>query len=414
MTLTRSSAPGSAPGAVTLAEVADLIPGTTPPREPENYGGGIPLFRPGDLGGAGPLHAARDTVTAAGARHGRLLPPGTVLVSCIGILGKVGILGCTGLTNQQITALVPRPGIVPEYLYYWAQTLRPWLHESASATTLPIVNKRRLAGVRFPLVPLSEQRRIVAKIQAAQLRHERALQALAEVPALLDELQQSVLTSALWPASQDKAMPLVPLGAVADLQVGYAFRSGWFAPTGVRLLRGINVAPGAVNWTRSAYLPESRAAQYAAYALAPGDVVIGLDRPVIAAGLRVARIEAADLPALLVQRVGRLTPRPSGPEAIDRDYLLLCLRSDSLRQHLARCLTGTQLPHLRPAELTSALLPLPPLPEQRRIVRQAAAAWCRIAATAAETRAAKAQLDELWRMLLHRAFHANSTAAPLA
>ena len=401
---------------VPLREVVDLVTGATPPREPDCYGGAISLFRPGDLPGdldpPGPLRAARDTVTELGARHGRLLPSGAVLVSCIGLLGKVGLLGKPALTNQQLTALIPRPGIVPEYVYYWAQTLRPWLVESASATTLPIVNQRRLGSAPFPLVALDEQRRIVGELQAAQARHHRATVALARVPTLLAQLRRSLLARALAAepavaARPDEApdhrpaVPLVELGSVAQVQVGYAFRSDWFAAQGVRLLRGVNIAPGALTWAHTAYLPETAAARYAAFALRAGDVVVGLDRPLIAAGLRVARLGPADLPALLVQRVGRILP---DADRLDGEYLLLGLQSESVVRHLAARATGTQLPHISPTDLKTVLLPLPPLVDQRAIVEQTRAAWQRVAGAAAQATVARSRLDALWQHLLRRAF----------
>jgi type I restriction enzyme S subunit len=301
---------------------------------------------------------------------------------------------------------------VPEYVYYWAQTLRPWLVESASATTLPIVNQRRLGSAPFPLVDLDEQRRIVADLQAAQARHHRATVALARVPTLLAQLRRSLLARALAAdpevaARQDgapdhrPAVPLVQLGSVAQVQVGYAFRSDWFAAHGVRLLRGVNIAPGALTWAHTAHLPETAAARYAEYALRAGDVVVGLDRPLIAAGLRVARLGPADLPALLVQRVGRILP---DADRLDSEYLLLGLQSKSVVRHLAARATGTQLPHISPTDLKTVLLPLPPLLDQRAIVEQTRAAWQRVAEAAAQATVARSRLDALWQHLLRRAF----------
>ena len=405
-----------------LCQVADLVTGITPPGDPALFGGPIPLFRPGDLDRRGPLHSARDTVTELGARHGRLLPAGAVLVSCIGLLGKVGLLAQPAITNQQITALVPRPGILPEYVFYWAQTLRPWLYQSASATTLPIINKTRLGRAPFPVLPLGEQRRIVASLQAAELRHQRATAELAEVPTLLGQLRRSLLTSALRgelgalpslneppptperPPPVTPLIPVVPLGQVARVQVGYAFRSSWFTRHGVRLLRGVNVAPGAVTWSQAVHLPEPEARRYESYVLQAGDIVIGLDRPVISTGVRVAKLGPADLPALLVQRVGRLVPRDVTGVPFDSDYLLLCLQSERMLEHLVSRATGTQLPHISPATIESAPLLLPPLAVQRRIAAQTAAAWQQVATAAEQTAAAQEQLDELWQTLLGRAF----------
>ncbi len=49
---------------------------------------------------------------------------------------------------------------------------------------------------RFPIAPLTEQRRIVAKLDALQSRTRLAREALAAIPALLDHYRQSVLAAA--------------------------------------------------------------------------------------------------------------------------------------------------------------------------------------------------------------------------
>jgi type I restriction enzyme, S subunit len=53
-----------------------------------------------------------------------------------------------------------------------------------------------LRQVPFPLPPLNEQRRIVAKLEALQARSRRAREALETVPPLLEKLRQSILAAA--------------------------------------------------------------------------------------------------------------------------------------------------------------------------------------------------------------------------
>ncbi|MCB9779931.1 MAG: restriction endonuclease subunit S [Alphaproteobacteria bacterium] len=53
-----------------------------------------------------------------------------------------------------------------------------------------------LKATQFPVAPLNEQRRIVAKIDALQARSRRAREALDAVPALLDRFRQSVFAAA--------------------------------------------------------------------------------------------------------------------------------------------------------------------------------------------------------------------------
>ena len=53
-----------------------------------------------------------------------------------------------------------------------------------------------LSATEFPVPPLNEQRRIVAKLEALQSRSRRARSALDTVPPLLEKLRQSILAAA--------------------------------------------------------------------------------------------------------------------------------------------------------------------------------------------------------------------------
>jgi type I restriction enzyme S subunit len=151
---------------------------------------------------------------------------------------------------------------------------------------------------------------------------------------------------------------------VARVQSGFAFKSAWFGASGVRLLRGSNVAPRRTRWDDTVYLDMERAREYSQYRLSAGDIVLAMDRPLIAEGLKVCRIAAEDLPCLLVQRVARLV---AGAEVLP-DYLYMALQEREFCRHLERRATGTQLPHVSASAIASAPLPVPPLAEQRVIV----------------------------------------------
>lgn len=175
---------------------------------------------------------------------------------------------------------------------------------------------------------------------------------------------------------------LVKLGDVAELQPGYAFKSSWFKSSGVRLLRGINIEPGATRWDDVVCLSNTQAEEFAAYRLDVGDLVLAMDRPVISSGLKLARIVTGDLPSLLLQRVGRFLTSPE----VDAGFLHLFLRSTTFLDHIGALATGTQLPHISKTDIESAPLPLPPLDVQRRIV-------AKLDTLLAQTRAAREQLE---------------------
>jgi type I restriction enzyme S subunit len=180
-----------------IGKVSEVVTGKTPPTtNPHYYNGEIPFVKPPDLDADPPLLATRDSVTAAGAETGRLLPEGTVAVSCIGNLGKVALLGKPAITNQQINAIIPTAGLESKFVYFWAKTLKPWLEQNASATTVAIINKGRFSMAPIGVPPLNEQRRIVAKIEDLTARSQAARQALDAIPPLLERFRQSVLAAA--------------------------------------------------------------------------------------------------------------------------------------------------------------------------------------------------------------------------
>lgn len=150
-------------------EVAEVVTGATPSKAiSEHYGGKVPFVTPTELGADAPICTAQTTLSELGASRARLLPPHSVLVCCIGSLGKVGILGEKAATNQQINALVfDQTKVAPRYGYHYCKTLAPTLINMAPATTVAIVNKSRFQELTIPLPPLPEQKRIAAILDKA-------------------------------------------------------------------------------------------------------------------------------------------------------------------------------------------------------------------------------------------------------
>src|ERR1700722_588248 len=96
---------------------------------------------------------------------------------------------------------------------------------------------------------------------------------------------------------------LVRLGDHVRLMTGNPFQSAGYPSSldGIRLLRGDNVAQGSVRWDSARYWAADDAAAYQRYRLRAGDVILAMDRPWVAAGLKYARLRPEDGPSLLVQ-----------------------------------------------------------------------------------------------------------------
>lgn len=185
-----------------VGQLGKAVTGTTPQKSvPENYGDALPFFKPTDLDAGYAVHDAREFLSEVGAKRARVLPAGSVLVTCIGAtIGKTGFARRECATNQQINAVSPTtPDFMMQYLYWFFVSPggQREIKQNASATTLPILNKSKFAAIPVPIPPLPEQNRIVAEIE----RQVSVLDALnATVDAVLTRsrtLRRSVLKGAL-------------------------------------------------------------------------------------------------------------------------------------------------------------------------------------------------------------------------
>src|SRR4051794_31478920 len=108
--------------------------------------------------------------------------------------------------------------------------------------------------------------------------------------------------------------------------------------------------------------------QHQAYALSPGDLVLGMDRPFISEGTRLATIEETEVPALLVQRVARIRAK----EALNSKYLSFALHSDVFKDHCTPITTGVSVPHISADQISDFRILLPERKYQDRIADQLA------------------------------------------
>lgn len=154
------------------------------------------------------------------------------------------------------------------------------------------------------------------------------------------------------------------LGAVADILVGFAFKSADFSgnPLDARLLRGVNVSPGYLDWDSTAYWPIEKAAG-SLYRLEGGDVVLAMDRPWIEAGLKRARVRQRDLPALLVQRVARIR----GTAEVQTSFIHHLSATEAFSSYLSNVVTGATVPHISQSQISAFEFLLPPIAEQEQI-----------------------------------------------
>ncbi|WP_300796309.1 restriction endonuclease subunit S [Helicobacter sp. UBA3407] len=218
----------------TLGEVSKVITGKTPPKSHSEYfKGKIPFVKPNDLDKDIFICQSEDTLTELGFKHAPFVPKNSVLVSCIGNLGKKAILEINGSCNQQINAIIPNENLDYKFLYYQMNILRNWLEQNASATTIKIINKSKFEKAPIILPPLETQKAIVQKLENAFAHIDEAVRHLKSVQTNIPRLKSSLLHSAFSGKlieSQNQSHEVQTLKSVVGVEGEFERKEGETSP----------------------------------------------------------------------------------------------------------------------------------------------------------------------------------------
>lgn len=184
----------------TVKNIGEVVTGTTPSKsKSEYYGDDFPFYKPTDLNEGYYVKYSTDGLSKAGLEQARLLPEKSTLITCIGAtIGKTGFARIAGASNQQINAIIPEKGLLPEYIYFYCISLQfqKSIMDNASATTLPIINKRKFELLALPIPSFEEQKAIVNEIERCFSIADEVEQMIERSLKEAGRLRQSILKKA--------------------------------------------------------------------------------------------------------------------------------------------------------------------------------------------------------------------------
>ncbi len=236
----------------------------------------------------------------------------------------------------------------------------------------------------FPAPPFDEQVSIAAFLDRETAKIDWLIEEQGRLIALLKEKRKAVIshsiTKGLDPhaAMKDSGIEwfgevpvhwrVAPLKRVANVIAGFAFSANAFSldSDNWRLLRGINLSASGIRWNDdTVYWERSSGDGLDAWELKTGDIVLGMDRPWVGGGLRVAEITDEDLPCLLLQRVAAVRAECSAAQR----FILHCLHHEAFYHHCAPEMTGVSVPHISGGQIEEFRMPLPPADEMDAIAQ---------------------------------------------
>ena len=186
-----------------LGEVFETYAGGTPSKSNKaNYENGtIPWIRSGEVCRKyiteSELFISEEGLKSSSAKY---YPVNTVLVAMYGATAaQCGILRFEATSNQAVCGILPHKDFLPEFVYSFFTYFKDELASQAQGGAQPNISQDKIKKILFPCISLSEQQRIVSRLDAA-FAHIDELKANAEKQ--LSEaraLFQKALTKAMEP-----------------------------------------------------------------------------------------------------------------------------------------------------------------------------------------------------------------------
>ena len=268
----------------TIKNVATVVTGGTPAKNNSDYyGGEFPFFKPADLDAGRHVSEASEYLSDLGKSVSRIIPAQATAVCCIGSIGKCGFLDVEGATNQQINSAIPYFNAFYQYFYMNTEFFTNQLRNSASATTIAIVNKTKMESCYYPLAPLAEQQRIVDRIESLFAKLDEAKEKTQTVVDSFETRKSAILHKAFtgkltakWREEHGVGMESWEYktfeAIVENMQNGLAKRKG-ISGTPYVVLRLANLTDCGFNTDdlREILLDEKEQANYE---LRPNDVIM--------------------------------------------------------------------------------------------------------------------------------------------
>lgn len=341
-------------------------------------------------------------------------------------LEKGGLRNKHGCGTTELHVVRPFAGISPDYIYrYLAQrSIRRAVKENFTGTAGQArVPKSFIEDLEIPLAPITEQQRIVAKLEKLLGQMDACQQRLAKIPALLKRFRQAVLAAACsgrltadWReenpnvsdtnGSEDSldGFPTLPetwrwkeLEIICANVVDCPHSTPKWAESGRLCARTTNFKPCFLDLSEVRYVSEATFAErIERLGPQPGDILYSREGGI----LGIACMIPLKVELCLGQRMMLFRTKSDFSAAL----LMYWLNSPVILRRVQELTGGSASPHLNVRDIKSFPTPVPPLPEQQEIVRREDRLFALADRIEARLSAARRQVDALTPSLLARAF----------
>ena len=192
---------------VRFGDIVDYRMGKTPPREDLKWwNSDVPWVAISDMPESGHIASTKEAVSFAAIKEkfsDRVSPAGTMIMSFKLTVGRVSILDIDAVHNEAIISIFPyadKDNTIQSYLFMLLPTVTQY-GDTKNAIKGKTLNATSICNLLIPLPPLSEQKRIVTKIDELLPLVERYGEAWTKLEEFNkkfpDDMKKSILQQAI-------------------------------------------------------------------------------------------------------------------------------------------------------------------------------------------------------------------------
>lgn len=435
-----------------LSEFVDIVMGQSPSSETYNRDGeGLPFFQ-----GKAEFGAFYPKVDKYCSRPNKIAEKGAVLLSVRAPVGPTNLSPEKVCIGRGLAGLHPKAGIDSKFLLYLFRSIEQVLSGRGTGSTFKAISKTDIQSLKFRLPPLSEQRRILLKIEELLSEIDKGVESLKTAQEQLKVYRQAVLKQAFegrltakWrnknidklespeelvqqiqsdraeflagrimagdreakryvnklkknaPKYPESGLPKtakwVNLLDIATIIVDCHNKTAPYQESGVTLIRTPCIKNGKIHLNHEArFVSEETYAYWSRRCPpAPGDIIFTREAPMGEVGLVPENTKLC-----MGQRMMLIRP----PDVVNKKYLLYAMMEPGFQQRMDALSIGTGVKHLRVGDVEQMCVPLFSKPEQEEIMRVLDQHLSSIFSQEAEIEKALKYSDTLRAAILKKAF----------
>ena len=335
---------------VKLDKLGKIITGNTPSKKILEFydSNDIPFIKPDDFKTIDEISSSKGNknyISENARNNARIVPQNSVLVTCIGVIGKVMISESELSFNQQINAIVPNELILSKYLAYLLLYNKSKLDFISNAPVVPIINKTQFSEFEVTFHEnIDVQEMIIQKLenldnQILKRRHQSKL---------LSNLVKSRFNEMFGSKKFDK----VSISELVDDRIETAKKIFDQHDT-IKYIDISSIDNKNYKMTGFQEYMLNQAPSRAQQHIRKGDIVVSTVRPNLK-NIAITELDDENLVAssgFCVLRALKCLP----------EYLFAIICSDRFTNKMTNIVTGANYPAIKSSDIMNYIVPLPPI-----------------------------------------------------